>query len=79
MDSETINYHSTRANMLKHGGGKLEQWLYEIVRMVWLNEELPDKWKEGIICPIHKKFAQMVRANYCGISLLNLGYKLLSM
>jgi hypothetical protein len=43
------------AELQKHGGGKLEQWLYDIVRTVRINEELPDKWKEGIICPVHKK------------------------
>jgi sorting nexin-29 len=46
--------------------------------MVYINEELPDEWKEGIICPIHKKGDQMVCANYRGISLLNLCYKVLS-
>jgi hypothetical protein len=40
--------------VLKHGGGKVEQWLYEVVMIICISEELPDEWKEGIIGPVYK-------------------------
>lgn len=66
------------AELFKYGGRKLKQWLYEIVRKAWMNEEITYEWKEGIICPVHKKGDQMVCDNYRGILLLNLGYKVIS-
>jgi hypothetical protein len=41
-------------------------------------EELPHRWKESIIVPIHKKGDQTDCSNYRGISLLSTSYKVLS-
>jgi hypothetical protein len=33
----------------------------------WSKEELPDRWKESIIVPVHKKGDKTYCSNYCGI------------
>jgi hypothetical protein len=45
---------------------------------VWNKEELPDKWKESIIVPVHKKDDKTDCNNFRGISLLSTSYKMLS-
>jgi sorting nexin-29 len=44
----------------------------------WNNEELPEKWKESIIVPMHKKGDKIDCNNYRGLSLLRTTYKILS-
>ena len=34
--------------MLKHR-------MYKLILLIWNKEQLPTKWLQGIICPIHKK------------------------
>jgi hypothetical protein len=40
---------------LKHGGRTLRQKLHKLILMIWNNEQLPQQWNEGIICPVYKK------------------------
>jgi hypothetical protein len=46
--------------------------------LIWNKEELPHKWKESIVVPIHKKGDKTECCNYKGISLLPTSYKILS-
>jgi hypothetical protein len=46
--------------------------------LIWNKEELPEKWKESIIVPIHSKGGITDCNNYRGISLLPTTYKILS-
>jgi len=56
----------------------LKQWLKHIFSSMWINEEIPKEWLQGIICPLHKKGDQLESVNYRGITLLNETYKVLS-
>jgi hypothetical protein len=46
--------------------------------LIWNKEELPHKWKESIVVPIHKKGDKTDFSNCRGISLLSTSYKILS-
>jgi hypothetical protein len=46
--------------------------------LIWNKEELPHKWKESIVIPIHKNGNKTECSNYWGISLLPTSYNILS-
>jgi len=66
------------AELLKFGGDRLKQWLKHIFSSVWISEEIPKEWLQGIIFPLHDKVDQLECANYRGITLLNVTYKVYS-
>jgi hypothetical protein len=33
---------------------------------IWIEEEIPREWEEGLICPIYKKGGHLMCENYCG-------------
>jgi hypothetical protein len=48
---------------------------YKLINSIWNKKEFPDQWRESITVSIHKKTDC---SNYCGISLLSISYKILS-
>ena len=52
--------------------------IYKPILIIWNKEQIPEEWKEGIICPIFKKGDRRLCSNYRPITLLNVGYKILA-
>ena len=52
--------------------------IHKLSTSIWKREKLPEKWKESIIVPIHKKGDKTDCNNYRGISLLPTTCKILS-
>ena len=50
--------------------------IYNLILKIWNNEQIPEEWTEGIICPIFKKGDRRLCNNYRPITLLNVVYKI---
>jgi hypothetical protein len=44
-----------RAELIQAGGEKLRSEIHKFITLIWNKEELPHRWKESIVVPIHKK------------------------
>ena len=62
-----------------YGTEEVIERLVEIMNGVWKGEGFPQKWRKGVICPIHKKGNRDDPKNYRGITLLSTAYKLYAM
>ena len=63
--------------LIKCGGNKLLNKIYELVRRIWGEERIPEEWKETIIVCIYKKGDRDRCENYRGIALGNATYRIL--
>jgi hypothetical protein len=45
---------------------------------MWIMEEIPIEWTDGIICPLFKKVDRKLCLKCRGITLLNVTYKVFS-
>ena len=50
--AETDGIHP---ELIKYGGDKPLNRMYELVRQIWKEERIAEEWKETIIVPIHKR------------------------
>lgn len=66
------------AEMLKVGGQYLEENLFRLIKRVWEEEKMPQRWKEALICPLHKKGDVSNCENYRGIALMDIVYKIMA-
>ena len=66
------------AGLIKHGGEILEFQLFKLIIKIWRVEEIPNDWDTENIIPVHKKGDKTVCANYRGITLLPVCYKMLT-
>ena len=62
--------------LIKQGGRTLKQRIYKCTLMIWEKEQLPNQWKEGIICRLYKKGDRLDCMNYRLITLLNVAHKI---
>ena len=65
-----------QSELIKYGGYRLLNRIYELVRQILEEERIPAEWKETIIVPIHKRGDRDKCENYRGIALGNAAYKI---
>ncbi|KAK6760404.1 hypothetical protein RB195_021754 [Necator americanus] len=49
----------------------------KIIHSIWIDERIPDSWRDAIIIPLYKKLSVTDPRNYRGISLLHVMYMVL--
>ena len=68
------------AELLKHGGESIIEWLRNIINAVWVSAELPTDWTRDTDCIIlffwKREGVPLVCSNHRGITLLSLPGKL---
>jgi sorting nexin-29 len=63
--------------LLKYGGNEVMKSIYELIILVWVEEQISKEWCKSIIFPIHKKGDKLNCSNYRGLALLCAAYKVL--
>lgn len=76
--SKAPGENTITAELLKNADKECQLRIYNLILKIWQSETMPEKWKKGLIVPIHKKGSRSECANYRPITLLNVTYKLLS-
>ena len=72
-----MGFNSALKRLIKYGGNKPLNRIYELVRQIWEEERIPEEWKETITAPIYKKGDRDMCENYRGTALGNAAYKIL--
>ena len=67
-----------QAELFKTGGQMLVRSMHQLISTTWVEECMSNDWNLSILCPVHKKGNKTICANYRGISLLPIAYKVLS-
>ena len=57
--------------LLKYGGSGMIHLLHRLFEVVWSEELVPPKWREGLIVNLFKKGDREDPGNYRGITLLS--------
>jgi hypothetical protein len=62
--------------MITNAGPLGMEWLYRLMRKIWLENKIPGHWYKGIIVTIYKKGDRKICNNYRGITLLCQTFKI---
>jgi hypothetical protein len=65
------------AEMMQAGGEALMYVIHKLINSSWNKEEMPVKWKEFTVVPVHKNGDKTDCNNYRGIPLLSVSYKII--
>lgn len=65
------------AELIKMGPENRSICLPRLIVRFWKTKQLPEEWKQGVLCPIYKKGDKLKCKNYRTITILNAAYKLL--
>ena len=54
-NNKLLGTDGIHSELIKYGGYRLLNIIYELVRQILEEERIPAEWKETIIIPIHKR------------------------
>lgn len=63
-----------KVELSKMGLDKLKARQHRLIVKVWDTEQIPEHWKQGIICSVNKKGNQLECKNYRAITIINVTY-----
>ena len=59
-------------------GGEGRELLWDLIREVWKEEQIPDEWRQSVILPIYKRKGDILECgNYRAIKLMEHGLKVM--
>jgi len=76
--NKASGYDGLPAELFKAGGEDLVDCMHDLLCKIWSQESMPSDWSLSVLCPVLKKGDATNCANYRGISLLSIAYKILS-
>jgi hypothetical protein len=54
-NNKSVGTDGNHPELIKYGGNKLLNRMYELVTQIWEEERIPEEWKETLIVPTYKK------------------------
>jgi hypothetical protein len=64
--------------LIKEDGQDLKEVIYEIILKIREKELIPQEWKYGMMCTIHKKGGVVMCDNYTALALLCTTYSIMA-
>ena len=55
MKNKAPGIEGIQSELLKSSINEITQGIHELIENIWTQEMIPDDWKVGVICPLHKK------------------------
>ena len=75
-NNKTVGIDGLAPNLFTFEPGKLIRIVHRVMVWIWEPEQLPDEWKDGVICPIYKKGNKLDCENYQAFTITNAAYKI---